>query len=71
MGEDGWETTFKKSTKAYESTFGMNVYANESSNTSQLVIELGINELYHSRATSHRVCRNNIHVTLSSVRLKS
>jgi hypothetical protein len=49
MGEDGWETTFKTSTKTYESTFGMKIYENEYSNTSQLVIELGINELYHSR----------------------
>ena len=71
MGEGGWETTFKASTKTYECTFGMNPFANESSNTSQLVMELGINEIYHSRPFHHIVYKNNLHVTLSSVRLKS
>jgi hypothetical protein len=46
------------------------LFANESSNTSQLVIELDINELYHSREFPHSVCKNNLHVTLSSMRLK-
>jgi hypothetical protein len=70
MGEDGPKTTFKSSTKTYEFTFGMNFSTNESSNTSQIVMELGINELCHSRVSSRRVCRNNLYVTFSSVRLK-
>jgi hypothetical protein len=63
MGEGGWETTLK--------TFGMNFSANEVSNTSQLVMVPGSNEKNHSRAFPCRVCANNQHVTLSSVRLKT
>jgi hypothetical protein len=55
MGEGVWE----------------NSSTNKFSNTSQLVMVPGNNEQYHSRASPHRVCNNNRHVTLSSVRLKT
>ena len=54
MGEGGWE----------------NLSTNKSYNMSQLVMVPGNNELYHSREFPHKVCKNNIHVTLSLVRLK-
>jgi hypothetical protein len=71
MGEGEWETTLKSLEGAYGCTLEMRFSTNEVSNTSQLVMVLGKNENNHSQAFPCKVCANNRHVTLSSMRLKT